>query len=262
MNLWINTARDDLDRLIGKVDILMLNDEEARMLTGEYQLARAGSKLLSRGLIAAVIKRGEHGATVFISRECSSLRHIRWKMSKTRPEPATALPEDSWVIWQRAASRRSDEVVKVFCEALMKATSLPPERLFLVPGNHDVDRGKIKNVHIRRLYSFKTEDEVTEVFYEPPFFRVLMDKFAAFNVFAEHAMGRRVYSETNFYFTEPISILTNHIITIGKTDDLSSRLSFKRGDEIGVLSNEFNNMAQKLSEARRKLLEQSFFSVG
>lgn len=65
MNLWINTARKDLIKLIPKVDILMLNDEEARMVTGEYSLARAGRKLLEQGLLAAVIKRGEHGATVF-----------------------------------------------------------------------------------------------------------------------------------------------------------------------------------------------------
>ena len=65
MNLWINTARKDLEKLIPKVDILMLNDEEARMITGEHQLARAGRSLLNRGLFATVIKRGEHGATVF-----------------------------------------------------------------------------------------------------------------------------------------------------------------------------------------------------
>ena len=65
MNLWINTARKDLLKLIPKVDILMLNDEEARMVTGEYQLAKAGRSLLNQGLLAVVIKRGEHGATVF-----------------------------------------------------------------------------------------------------------------------------------------------------------------------------------------------------
>jgi len=65
MNLWINTAREELEKLIPRVHILMLNDEEARMLTGEYSLAKAGRKLLSLGLLSAVIKRGEHGATVF-----------------------------------------------------------------------------------------------------------------------------------------------------------------------------------------------------
>jgi len=65
MNLWIKTAASELDELISKVHILMLNDEEARMLSGEYQLARAGRNLLDKGLTAVVIKRGEHGATVF-----------------------------------------------------------------------------------------------------------------------------------------------------------------------------------------------------
>jgi hypothetical protein len=65
MNLWINSARRELEELVSRVDILMLNDEEARMLTGEYQLAKAGRHLLKQGLSAAVIKRGEHGATVF-----------------------------------------------------------------------------------------------------------------------------------------------------------------------------------------------------
>jgi len=65
MNLWINTARKELEKLIPRVDVLMLNDEEARLLTGEFNLARAGHSLLKQGLLAAVIKRGEHGATVF-----------------------------------------------------------------------------------------------------------------------------------------------------------------------------------------------------
>lgn len=60
--------------------------------------------------------------------------------------------------------------------------------------------------------------------------------------------------------TDSIGVLTQHIVTIGRNDDLLSRLSMKRRDEIGVLSNEFNRMVQNLSEARRKLLEQSYYS--
>jgi len=65
MNLWIKTARRELEELVKKVDILMLNDEEARLFTGKSQLAQAGRVLLEKGLSAVVIKRGEHGATVF-----------------------------------------------------------------------------------------------------------------------------------------------------------------------------------------------------
>ena len=55
------------------------------------------------------------------------------------------------------------EVAEVFCRRLLAATKLPAERLFLVPGNHDVDRGEVKDSHIRRLYRFEKEDEITEV---------------------------------------------------------------------------------------------------
>lgn len=60
--------------------------------------------------------------------------------------------------------------------------------------------------------------------------------------------------------TDSITKLTHNIVAIGEKKDFSSRLSVKRNDEIGILSNEFNRMLQKLSEARRKLLEQSYYS--
>jgi sensor domain CHASE-containing protein/nitrogen-specific signal transduction histidine kinase len=56
----------------------------------------------------------------------------------------------------------------------------------------------------------------------------------------------------------PITKLTDHAITVGKTDDLSARLAMDRGDEIGTLSKEFDRMVEQLSEARKKLLEQSY----
>jgi len=69
MNLWINTAREELQALLPRVDILMLNDEEARLLTGRKSLLQAGRSLLeSRGPRAIIIKKGEHGA-VLVSRE-------------------------------------------------------------------------------------------------------------------------------------------------------------------------------------------------
>jgi len=58
----------------------------------------------------------------------------------------------------------------------------------------------------------------------------------------------------------PISRLTSHVMKIGKTDDLSSRLDGFGKDEVGQLSVEFNKMIEKLSEARQKLMEQSFNS--
>jgi sugar/nucleoside kinase (ribokinase family) len=65
MNLWIDTARADLDLLLGRVDGLILNDEEARMLTGETNLIRAGREVLTRGPKLVILKKGEHGAFLF-----------------------------------------------------------------------------------------------------------------------------------------------------------------------------------------------------
>lgn len=61
MNLWIDIAKDDLRKLLTQVDGLVLNDEEARMLTGRSNLIDAGSAILKMGPTFAVIKKGEHG---------------------------------------------------------------------------------------------------------------------------------------------------------------------------------------------------------
>jgi sugar/nucleoside kinase (ribokinase family) len=62
MNLWISTMRPDLDRLLARVDGIVMNDGEARMYTGESTLMRAASKLLAAGPRLVIIKKGEHGA--------------------------------------------------------------------------------------------------------------------------------------------------------------------------------------------------------
>ncbi len=62
MNLWIDTARDDLLKVLSAVHGVVLNDGEARMLTGENNLVTAGRAILKLGPRFAVIKKGEHGA--------------------------------------------------------------------------------------------------------------------------------------------------------------------------------------------------------
>lgn len=62
MNLWIKTKPDSLNRLLKKVHLLLLNDGEARQLTGITNLIKAGYDLLKRGPRVVVIKKGEHGA--------------------------------------------------------------------------------------------------------------------------------------------------------------------------------------------------------
>ncbi len=65
MNFWIDIARDALIDTIRKVDVLSINDEEARLLSGEYNLLRAADRILEYGLQYLIIKKGEHGALLF-----------------------------------------------------------------------------------------------------------------------------------------------------------------------------------------------------
>ena len=65
MNYWMDSAWDDLMKVIAKVDVLMVNDSEARQLTGEYSLVKAAQKILTMGPKYLVIKKGEHGALLF-----------------------------------------------------------------------------------------------------------------------------------------------------------------------------------------------------
>jgi len=67
MNFWMETAMDDLKEMIAKVDVLLINDEEARQLSNEYSLVVAAEKILAMGPKFLVIKKGEHGALLFNS---------------------------------------------------------------------------------------------------------------------------------------------------------------------------------------------------
>ena len=64
MNLWIDTARDELESLLRRIDGLILNDEEARMLSGESNLIRAAQQVMGMGPRYVILKKGEHGAFV------------------------------------------------------------------------------------------------------------------------------------------------------------------------------------------------------
>ncbi|MFN5335020.1 MAG: PfkB family carbohydrate kinase [Bacteroidota bacterium] len=65
MNFWMDTALEDLKKVIQQVDVLMVNDSEARQLSGEYSLVKAARKIMNMGPKYLVIKKGEHGALLF-----------------------------------------------------------------------------------------------------------------------------------------------------------------------------------------------------
>jgi len=65
MNFWIESCRDRLNELIGRVDVISINDEEARQITQKYSLLEAAHELQAMGPKYVVIKKGEHGALLF-----------------------------------------------------------------------------------------------------------------------------------------------------------------------------------------------------
>jgi sugar/nucleoside kinase (ribokinase family) len=65
MDLWIDTQRAALDDLLRRVDGLILNDAEARQLSGRHNLIRAGRKVLEMGPKMVIVKKGEHGCFLF-----------------------------------------------------------------------------------------------------------------------------------------------------------------------------------------------------
>lgn len=67
MNFWMNTAFDELIKTIELIDILIVNEEEARQLTKEYSLVTAAKKIQKMGPKFVIIKKGEHGALLFHS---------------------------------------------------------------------------------------------------------------------------------------------------------------------------------------------------
>lgn len=65
MNFWMDNTLEELLQVIKKIDVLTINDEEARQLTGEYSLVKAAQEIQKMGPKYVVIKKGEHGALLF-----------------------------------------------------------------------------------------------------------------------------------------------------------------------------------------------------
>jgi sugar/nucleoside kinase (ribokinase family) len=65
MNFWMEVALDDLKKVLKKVDVLMVNDSEARELSHEFSLVKAARKIMTMGPKYLIIKKGEHGALLF-----------------------------------------------------------------------------------------------------------------------------------------------------------------------------------------------------
>ena len=92
MNFWMDSALEDLKKVIAKVDVITINDEEARQLSGEYSLVTAAQKISAMGPRFVVIKKGEHGALLFEDDKVFFAPALPLEEVLTQPEQATPLP--------------------------------------------------------------------------------------------------------------------------------------------------------------------------
>src|SRR5690606_5691310 len=67
MNFWMDIMLEELLKTIALVDVITINDEEARQLSGEYSIPKAAKKIMAMGPKYVIIKKGEHGAFLFHS---------------------------------------------------------------------------------------------------------------------------------------------------------------------------------------------------
>ena len=111
MNYWIQSKKAALLRLLSRVDVLMVNDGEARELSGDWNIHRAGRWILAHGPKRVVIKQGEHGALLIEAEPhllCAGVSP--GDRVRSRPVPATPSPAGSWPIWRAPGSVTEDNI--------------------------------------------------------------------------------------------------------------------------------------------------------
>lgn len=105
-----------------------------------------------------------------------------------------------------SAQREEYDLAAHFFERLLAAVELPKERLFMVPGNHDVDRHEVKANHVKRWYPFDTQEELTEILTDSDLFPILMRKFAPYRDFAFQATGRQLLDENTYHWSDTLHL--------------------------------------------------------
>ncbi len=113
MNYWIKDHAANLAVVLRELDVLLINDGEARMLSGETNAVLAAEKVMAMGPKSLVVKHGEYGATAFFSermfpgaarRGRFARRRCRWRRWWIRRARATRLRAGSMGIWRRSRS--------------------------------------------------------------------------------------------------------------------------------------------------------------
>ena len=96
------------------------------------------------------------------------------------------------------------EMCASLCDKLLAVLDLSKDRLFVAPGNHDVQRDKVTEVHRFMFGQVEKADGINMMFTDKAFFPTLLDKFENFDTFANQAMGRERFGDGNFWFCETL----------------------------------------------------------
>jgi sugar/nucleoside kinase (ribokinase family) len=105
MNFWITSKRDSLLQTLKRVDLLFVNDAEARQLSGEHNIVKAARRILTFGPRAVVIKRGEYGALYFSGEEVFSASAYPLPGVFDPTGAGDSFAGGSWATWPAAAAR-------------------------------------------------------------------------------------------------------------------------------------------------------------
>ncbi|KJV07562.1 metallophosphoesterase [Methylocucumis oryzae] len=129
-------------------------------------------------------------------------------------------------------SGKSDEyqVAEEFCKQLLTITGLSKQQLFIVPGNHDVDRTEIKPLHLKSWYQFDTSDEIAEILSDSDAQPILLRKLAAFYQFSKDYLGLDCQPEQHYLIAKPIT-LANKAFTINLLGLNSNLFAGYNGDD-------------------------------
>lgn len=98
------------------------------------------------------------------------------------------------------------EVAKEFCEQLLTITGLTKQQLFIVAGNHDVNRKEIKPLHIESYYKFKAKDKISEILSDSDVYPVLMRKLTGFYQFSNDFLGLNCKPKQHYIIAKAIEI--------------------------------------------------------
>lgn len=151
------------------------------------------------------------------------------------------------------------DAAEKFCTELLNSCGLTNEQIFIVPGNHDLDRDGI-NESIKRMYSFNTQDGITEILTHEITFPAVFKKFEAFNTFASKVTGKERFNTETIGFYENLTIERGvHTCNINLIGLNSSLFAGYEGDDKQKLALGLYQIAPHLKVLNNKNISIGFF---